>query len=80
MLHQKRQLKWVKRLEQTRYSVRTGERLSYPEEETFEPARRFTEAALKARYDEQDILLPSIGDTVALDVQERICELESTGT
>jgi N-acyl-phosphatidylethanolamine-hydrolysing phospholipase D len=36
--------------------------------------------ALKAGYDEQDILLPSIGDTVALDVQERICELESTGT
>jgi N-acyl-phosphatidylethanolamine-hydrolysing phospholipase D len=50
------------------------------EEEAFEPARRFTEAALKAGYDEQTILLPSIGETVALDVHERIFELEATGT
>ena len=62
-----------------RYSVCTGERL-LSDEETFEPARRFTEAALKAGYDEQDISLPSIGETVALNVQERICELEATGT
>ena len=62
-----------------RYSECTGERLS-SEEEAFEPARRFTEAALKTGYDEQTILLPSIGETVALDVHERIFELEATGT
>jgi hypothetical protein len=50
------------------------------EEEAFEPARRFTEAALNAGYNNQDILLPSIGETVALNVQENMCESEATGT
>ena len=50
------------------------------EEEAFEPARRFTDAASREGYAENDIWLPSIGETIALDVVEVECELKATGT
>lgn len=50
------------------------------EEEAFEPARRFTDAASREGYAENDIWLPSIGETIALDIVEVECELRATGT
>jgi hypothetical protein len=50
------------------------------EEEAFEPARRFTDAAAREGYATDDIWLPSIGETIALDVVEIECELRATGT
>jgi L-ascorbate metabolism protein UlaG (beta-lactamase superfamily) len=50
------------------------------EEEAFEPARRFEEAARKSGFDEDNILLPSVGETVGLNIAAAVCELEATGT
>lgn len=45
------------------------------EEEAFEPARRFIQAALKAGYTEDTIVLPSVGETRPLDVVATRSEL-----
>ena len=50
------------------------------QENTFEPAYRFQKAALDAGYQDDAILLPSVGETVALNVLETNRQLEATGT
>ncbi len=50
------------------------------QENTFEPAYRFQKAALAAGYQDKEILLPSVGETVALDVLQTDRQLEPTGT
>ena len=50
------------------------------QENTFEPAYRFQKAALAAGYQDNEILLPSVGETVALDVLQTDRQLEPTGT
>lgn len=54
------------------------------EEEAFEPARRFIQAAMKAGYTEDSIWLPSVGETRPLDVVAAELDIEEplakTGT
>ena len=50
------------------------------QENIFEPAPRFQKAALDTCYQDDVTLLPSVGETVALNCLETDRQLEATGT
>ena len=50
------------------------------QDNTLEPAYRFQKAALDAGYQNDTVRLPSVGETVALNVLETDRQFEATGT